>query len=148
MLNISTATDVNEVLPMCEAFHYESGLDEFFSYNEKTMISTVNALIKTGGIFIARHENKPVGMIAGIIYPHYTNADHITGQEMFWYVSPKHRGGNAGRGLLDSLQEWAVRNGAKSFMMISLESIQPEKVGKFYMKNGYSLLEHSYIRRL
>jgi len=147
-MNISTAINANEVLPMCEAFHHESGLDEFFPYNEKTMTATVNKLIKTGGLFIAKHKNKPIGMIAGIIYPHYTNADHITGQEMFWYVDPKHRGGDAGRGLLDSLQEWAAINGAESFMMISLESIHPEKVGQFYMKNGYSLLEHSYIRRL
>jgi GNAT superfamily N-acetyltransferase len=69
---------------------------------------------------------------------------HKTATEIGWYVSPDERGKEAGKQLLEAFEYWAQKVGCKYITMISLD----DRVGKFYEKKGYSLLERAYMKVL
>ena len=108
---------------------------------EGKVISTIQELIETNSLIVMG--DPAVGMVGGIIYPHYFN-DEIIAQELFWWVSPAHRGGGGTR-LLDAFEQWAEDEGADKIMMISLEK---NDVSGIYKKRGYTSLEHTYEKKL
>jgi GNAT superfamily N-acetyltransferase len=81
-----------------------------------------------------------------LLHPHYFNASHITGQELFWWIDPDHRG--RGSELLNALEAWVKDQGAHSFVMITLEALEPERVGLIYRRRGYRPVEHSYLKEM
>ena len=107
---------------------------------EDKVKQTIDNLIETESLLVAGEP--ATGMIGGIIYPHYFN-DEVIAQELFWWVSPLHRG--SGIKLLNAFEEWAEKRGADKVMMISLEK---NDVSRIYTKRGYSALEHTYEKTL
>ena len=62
-----------------------------------------------------------------MVYPLYFNCNHITGQELFWWVEPEARKG-VGAHLLDCLELAAMNAGAQSWAMIALDKVRPGTV--------------------
>lgn len=52
----------------------------------------------------------PVGLIAGVVVPHALNPAILMLHEMFWWVTPEHRGSRAGLVLLDAFVGWGKEN--------------------------------------
>ncbi len=66
--------------------------------------------------------------------------------ETFWYVGEEFRG--KGTLLFQAFEEWARRNGCDACAMIHLSDSYPETLEKFYVRNGYELVEKHYVREL
>jgi GNAT superfamily N-acetyltransferase len=143
----ATPQDIPSIVLLGEKFFNESGFNEFLEYDYKTVIKLAARAVKQPNyaVFLAEDE-EVIGLAAGIVFPFFFNENHITGQDFMWWVEPTTRGQKAGLLLFKAMQKWGNEN-ADSFMMMSLEEMNPEKVGKFYEKQGYKLIEHIYFRR-
>jgi GNAT superfamily N-acetyltransferase len=148
VIRTATEADLPRVLAMCERFFEAAGLPDVAVYDPETMERTLRQLMggEMGALFVAERDGEVVGMTGGMLYPFYFNASHLTGQELFWWVDPEHRG--VGRGLFDALEIWAKAMGAETFSMIALDRLNPERVAEIYRARGYRANEHSFIRRL
>lgn len=88
------------------------------------------------------------GMAAAMVYPQWWNHEHITGQEMFWWVDEDHRGSRSGVSLLKSLEDWAKSRGAKSFSMIHTPNLGPKGLADFYKRRGYKEWDHTFTKEI
>lgn len=120
-----------------EASQYGIGYDE--ESIEETIISLLDHVLVVYG-------DPPVGVAGAVIGPVFYNKHEKQAVELFWWVKPECRG--VGRFLIEKLESESKRKGAKRIAMLCLESLSPEKVGEMYVKNGYVLKEHGYMKEL
>jgi GNAT superfamily N-acetyltransferase len=82
-----------------------------------------------------------VGMI-GVIATFHPYSGQAVMSEMFWYVTPEHRG--QGVRLLRAAELWAKSHDIRQSIMIS----PSEKVSAFYVRCGYAPVETQFIKNL
>jgi len=123
-LDFHKASCYSDVIPAC--------LDTF----EKTVVNLF--MCGRGTVIVAEHDDgELMGMVAGVTQPHWFNAAHLVGQELFWWVDPLARGSGAGFKLMDAIEKWARDMGCKSFCMASTANLAPEKLARVYKRRGY-----------
>lgn len=146
-LREATYLDLDELLRMGRAFHAVTGVADILALDEASLERTFIRLIENEDAVLIVCENNPglCGAVGALLYPHYMNEEHLTGQELFWWVEPEHRHG-VGPLLFDALEHWVRGKEAATFSMISLEALEPERVGAMYRRRGYRLTEHNYMR--
>lgn len=83
------------------------------------------------------------GMLAGARVP-FIFGQHSNATEVGWWVYPEHRKSGLGIELLQAFEYWAQQAGCRFVTMISLDNA----LGKFYEKQGYSLMERTYMKDL
>lgn len=131
---------------MGRAFHAVTGAADLIPLDDATLERTFTQLIEgeAAVLLVVEGETGLVGATGALLHPHYFNAAHLTGQELFWWIDPEHRG--QGAALLNALEQWVSEQGAHSFSMIALEALEPDKVALIYRRRGYRPVEHSYLR--
>lgn len=146
MIRHAVPGDLPELLRMGRAFHAVTGVADVIPLDEATLTQTFLNLMQGGVILVVEGEDGLVGATGALLHPHYFNASHLTGQEMFWWIDPEHRG--CGAELFTALEQWVRDQGAHSFSMIALDALDPERVGLIYRRRGYRATEHSYLRKM
>jgi len=131
--------DIPRLLEMGAKFSQAARLIEHVGYDPESMERTFRFLIETPDHCLLVSDN---GAIGGIRSPHPFNLSHWIAQELFWWCE-----GGGGLKLLDAFEEWAAEK-CSTVRMITLEALNPERVGNLYRRRGYSPLEHGYIKRL
>jgi GNAT superfamily N-acetyltransferase len=148
-IRAATAEDFERVLVPIRRFHEASGYKEIVEFDEASFRKTYDVLLgKSGVCLIAEADGEVVGVAGAMVYPFYWNSAHMTGQELFWWVNPEHRGSTLGKRMFNALEHWAKEKGCKSFMMICLETLKPEEVEKAYLRAGYRKSERVFIKEL
>lgn len=149
-IRAATEADIVGLLPMGKRFFEASGYSELLAFDSDSVAQTLRNLIESeqGSLLIAENESGPIGFLGALIYPFYFNFDHLTGQEVFWWVDKEHRKTGAGLALLELTEAWAKSNGAKSFSMVALQGSMPDRMAKLYQSMGYRPNEYSYIKRV
>lgn len=149
MIREALAEDIPRLVVLGRAFLAETGLaslteidDDSFSRSLAEMVASEN---KT--VLVAENGAGIIGMAGGLVYPLYFNFNHLTAQEMFWFVLPDHRDG-VGAELFKAFEAWAREKGALSITMIALDSNRPKSVARVYKRAGYVPAERSFIRGL
>lgn len=94
-----------------------------------------------GRIFISI-ENGIIHGAIGIILSRDINDDALVAEEAFWFVRPDYR--RAGIRLFYHAEKYAIASKCERMCMVHLHSLSAEKLGAFYEKNGYSVIEHKY----
>jgi GNAT superfamily N-acetyltransferase len=94
-------------------------------------------------VFYAIEDNVPIGFIAGAALPFMLGLDTVA-TEFAWWVHPDFRLNGVGSLLIEAFEAWAKEVGCS---MISLSSMD-EATGEVYIKRGYSLKEHTYLKVL
>lgn len=113
-----------------------------FAHSLNKMISNEDAILLVGEV-----GGEVVAMAGAMVFPAYWNGEVKVAQETFWWVQPNSRG-SVGPRLLAALEDEAKNRGARTFLMVSLEALRPEAVGKMYERRGYAPLEHSFWKAL
>lgn len=68
------------------------------------------------------------------------------GVESFWFVHPSFSG--CGKELFNAYEEYAKELGCTCLAMIHLSDSYPERLERFYVKNGYKLTEKHYTKEV
>lgn len=145
----ASETDLPKIVEMGLAFYNDTQHSAHEPYNSEAVKNVSKWLLEDEkrGIVLVAHtdEGEVIGATAGMLYPLWMAPNHITGQEMFWYVMPEHRKSRAGSLLFAALEDWASRN-ANSFCMIALSHLAEKRIGKMYEAKGYVALEKTYVK--
>lgn len=137
MIREAGLSDIPALLEMGQAFADKAQLVEHIGYCPASMALTFEQMIAAQEHCIFIGDN---GAIGGLSSPHPFNAEHWIAQELFWWSE-----GREGLRLLQTFEKWAEAR-CHSVRMITLEAVEPERMGRLYAKRGYSPLEHGYIK--
>ena len=85
------------------------------------------------------------GLIGGMVHRDIYGSALIA-EEFFWFAEPEARG--AGVRLYRAFEAWARRRGAAHVQMCHLFDVMPEKVARFYLREGFVPIEMRYEKRL
>lgn len=145
MIRNATHADIPEIARLGAIFHAQAGWDEI-PYNAEDCARSLNNLMD-GSAFICMvaDEGQIVGMASGVISPVYFNHGHISGEELFWWVS-QDAPHMTGLRLLDALETEAQRKGCKTWQMKSLARLGGERMVRLYERRGYRSSEQSFIK--
>lgn len=137
MIREARVSDIPALLKMGRAFADKANLAEHVGYDPANMENTFAEMIAGEHycLFIGQS-----GAIGGAKSPHPFNYSHWIAQELFWWSE-----GREGLRLLAAFEEWAGEH-CQSVRMITLEAVNPERMGRLYQKRGYDPLEHGYIK--
>jgi len=141
--------DIQAVALLGARFFEEAEWSDVTSWDHDSVCKTLQHLISDDGgiLLVAEREGVILGMAGGLLHPAYFNHNHLTGQELFWWVEPEHRHG-IGENLLTDMETIAVLKGAQSWAMIALAKVRPDAVGRLYERRGYRASELTYIKAL
>lgn len=137
MIREAGAEDIPRLLAMGERFAGKARLVESVGYDPASMEQTLAAMIAGEHycVFIGQ-----AGAIGGMKAPHPFNYAHWIAQELFWWSE-----GREGLPLLTAFELWASQT-CQSIRMITLEAVEPERMGRLYERRGYRSLEHGYVK--
>lgn len=143
-------SDMPALRQMASDFHAASCYVNSVPADLDSFASTVAHLADSpaGLVLVAEDAQGLAGMAAAMAMRHWFNARHITGQELFWWVEPRARGGGAGLKLMRGLEEWARARGCHSFCMASTSNLAPDKLARLYKRQGYEPQDIYYRKAL
>jgi GNAT superfamily N-acetyltransferase len=133
-----------------ESFHSASQTGQHVALCPASLAATLKglALSESGCLLVGEIDGKVLGVIGGVMFPHWLDAKHIVAQEFFWWCDPEARGTGLGLKLLDAFESFAQANGARTVIMASTSVLAPEKLAKLYQRRGYSPLDVNYSKTL
>ena len=135
--------DTPALVAMGQQFLQTEMYRDVIQQNPAQMAIVVENLIEHegGAILVLERDGILVGMIGIICTVHFLSGELCAG-EVFWWVTPGHRGD--GVRLLKAAESWAVVRGAKKLQMIA----PTERVGQFYERMGFTRIEIAYQKEL
>lgn len=137
MIRPATLADIPNLIAMGKTFTDKAGFADHVGYDEESVAALLEGLIAGAGICLVGDQC----MAAALIYPHPYNQAHLAAQELFWWSE-----GREGMLLFAALEEAVRKRGAHSLTMITIQAIEPEKMGRLYRKRGFSPVEHHYMK--
>lgn len=148
MIRAATKADIPEIAYLGELFHAQAGWGDCFEYRAEDCIASLATFMKLDSfICLVADTGRIVGMAAGVISPVYFNHSHVSGEELFWWVSD-HAPQLTGIRLLDAIEDAARAKGCGSWQMKSIARLNGERMGRLYERRGYRASEHSFIKVL
>lgn len=150
MIRPAELGDLPRLEIMGARFFSAARLDRWFSY-KPLCFSQICVDFMTNDqavILVSEGPQQVVGMAAALAYPCWFDAEHLTAQELFWWVEPDFRGGALGAGLRKGLEDWAREKGCKTMEMGALETLRPEALEALYERMGYDPKERIFCKRL
>lgn len=148
-LKIATIDDLDQVVPMCEAFVKESPYHKN-RYDLEKIKKTAEHLLtqpkETAIVILAQHETDTVGFLVGIITEELFSNSRIAAELVYWVAPDWRKGFSYGRDLLDAYEFWARKIGATYITLGSL-STNP-RIDTLYKRRGYNKTEHSFVKEL
>ena len=98
--------------------------------------------VRSGTIVIATKGTESVGVIGGLLVPHYLNTNTVMLAEIMWYVDPKHRAGRAGYLLLKKFSEIGKEKASGTTLSLLGDSqVNDSTLARF----GFKLTERNYL---
>jgi len=140
----ATMDDALAIINGAKAFAEFTGLP-LFPENEDDFIAAVSRIVTNDNVevLIAEHDNTVIGGI-GIVYGQFLwNPAIIMGEELFWWANPGSPM-KTGKMLFDEAIRRMEDNEAIPFFKSLANS--PESVDKLYLKEGFTLIEKSFMR--
>lgn len=148
MIRPATEADIPAIARLGKQFHAQAQWADVLDYSEADCTASLAQYLPLPQfICLVADEGGLVGMVAGVLAPVYFKADHLSGEELFWWVSDRASQG-VGIRLLVALENEAKARGAKSFQMKSIARLNGDRMAKLYERRGYRASEHTFIKRL
>lgn len=147
MIRSATYKDIPDIARLGAIFHEQAGWEEVPYSVDDCERSLHSLMANPAFICIVAEGAGIVGMAAGVISPVYFNHSHVSGEELFWWVSdtaPQ----MAGIRLLDALENEARNKGCQTWQMKSLARLGGERMVKLYERRNYRASERTFIKEL
>lgn len=125
-------------------FYRASGYATYLEFDEEMARRTLQTMIDSDEALVLVTEG---GVSAAtMVKPFFS--DDLMAQELFWWVDPDKRGAGIGRQMREAMEAWARMRRAKVVAMSCLAFAGVEPAKDKFLKTGYTLSEHGFIRRL
>jgi GNAT superfamily N-acetyltransferase len=135
-------SDLDWILSEGKNFFDASGYGRICTYRPADLTRTlVNAPI----VLV---DDQHRGMAAALVFPAFFDAQTLMAQELFWWVSPEHRGSGVAIDLLKAVEAHAKAMGCKALLMLSIDSLDGKRVAQIYRRHGYRPAERLFMRKL
>lgn len=146
MIRKANLLDVPWLLTQLRQFDKFFGAKKsLFPEDPEVATAIVEALVTTQPFFVASDVNGLMGFIAGALSPHPYNPEILVLSELFWWVSPEHRGGMAGARLLAHFIDYGEQNA--DWIQMTLEACSPVHEHTL-TRLGFQLYERSYLKEV
>lgn len=149
-LKIASVEDREDLERMAKAFHSMSPYRDQ-EYNREKVLTVIDGILsaprEAAVCLVLLDDDKPVGMIAGLIAPCFFNWG-VTATELVWWLEPEYRRGSAGLWLEDGFEGWAKHIGCKYVSMVALEDGMAKLLGRHYTRRGYTKTENTYVKEI
>lgn len=143
LTRLCTKEDALQALALVKEF-YEEAINDFGVYfNQDIAMQTATQFIDT--TFILEDNNKIVGLLSGTIV-HLPLSNEKVYHEAIWFVKKAYRVG--GIKLYKALEKYCKEQGINKIIMVSMSNSKEDKLGKFYHRLGFELLEKHYIKNV
>ena len=111
-------------------------------YDPHTIQELALKSIRDQTTLVVSKDSHIIGVIGGVLVPHYLNRNQLTLAEIMWYVLPEHRSGRAGLMLLKGFADMAKQRAAKATLsLLGSSPISDKTLEKF----GFKLAERNYL---
>jgi len=140
-----TTHDTDAVLIMAEAMHAESPRFRNKNFLPEKTINIVAHLASNGGGFVAELDGELVGMIGGVLVPHFFS-DFKYACDLVVFVKPDHRGSTVAIRLVKTFEKWAFENGAEEVVLGVSTGVSQERTVCVYQHLGYTLASYSLVK--
>lgn len=145
MIRVATLADADEIVLLIQQFYDETFYATLAPFNNDTIKSLTDNLIRKGIVVIAKVDHRIVGVLGLVVAPFIFNQDIKSCNEVVWWVHPDYR--NAKLGIDMIIQADAIRKlrGCTVFQMAHLET-SPAKVSSMLKSLGFIPTEHCYSK--
>ena len=99
-------------------------------------------------VLLAEAKGRVVGSIAGVLAPWFLDPSRAIVSELWWWIDPAYRGGEAGAALLDAFEDWGRSRGASYNCMLALKGYRDDVLARFYGRRGYLEVERHFLKEL
>lgn len=150
-LRLATVEDVPWLVRLGRQFHAASGYAATIPLDEDDLAKSMRRIIRSRDAFLlVQVDDMDVvhGAIAIASARSFFNASVTVGVEQFFWVDSHARRRGVGRSILRRAVELSRGVGISVLTMVSLEALEPGTAGEFYESEGFTLAEHSYVKRL
>lgn len=145
MIRQATETDIPKLIEIGRRFYVVAQAHDI-PFNDQSIGTMLTTLID-GENSVVYVDDGVTGTIGGMVYPYWINTDYLAGNEAFWWVDEGARGG-LGLQLWTTLEKWAKSKGVLPFQMMALESSEPNRIEKVYLRRGYAPRERVFEKAL
>lgn len=143
MIRSANLLDVPWLLEQLRQFdHFFGTKKSLFPEDPKTAAGIIEGLIVNQPFFVYENGSQQ-GFIAGAVARHPYNPDIIVLSELFWWVTPEHRGGSAGARLLKHFMCYGIEADV-DWIILTIENGTPIDPASLE-RAGFKLHERSYL---
>lgn len=149
----TTHDDINDVIGVIKELQ-QDGPYKDFSLNEDQLAQYISFLAidandGKGFIVAAKDDDKFVGFMAACeLQAHYMFSNNKVAQAIVWWVHKDYRSKDIGKNLQEIVDTWAKDRGLKYLIGGHYEDENASALKKMYKKNGYKLMEYSYLKEI
>ena len=105
-IRVGDRDDIPSMIKLGKRLHEESPRFMGMDYSEDKLFDLGKVVAEQGGLFIAEHEGKIVGMLVGLVSEHFFGHD-LMASDLTFYIDKEHRGGTLGVRLMRQFEAWA-----------------------------------------
>jgi len=132
---------------LAKAFIGEALVEYDWGMNEDHLHQTYHLWDKKNWGFLLEHEGEIVGVLAGIVVPHFFDYDNQFFNEFMWYVKPDYRKSGGGIKLFRALEDRCREHNINRIVMGHTKYMASD-FEKLYTKLGFTYLQTNYEKVL
>lgn len=142
--------DLPAYLEMAAAFHKDCPVRDLMPFDPEGTAEFLTNLIGNENFraVIAEVDGKPVGITGAALYPMFFSPENFVVQELWWWLSPDHRGSGVAQRMYKDIENWAMDSGAVAVFMIALHNDNVERMAKLYSRSGFRPMERTFMKGL
>ena len=142
MIRPANDSDLAWILAEGKRFFDASGYGAVCTYRPEDVAKT---LLRCQIVLV---DDQHRAMAAAGLFPAFMDSQTLMAQELFWWVSPEHRGTGVAIELLEAMENAAKQLGARAMLMLCIDRLDGNKVAGIYKRRGYRAAERLFMRKL
>ncbi|MAK37096.1 MAG: GNAT family N-acetyltransferase [Flavobacteriaceae bacterium] len=144
-IRVGDRDDIPSMIKLGKQLHEESPRFMGMDYSEDKLFDLGKVVAEQGGLFIAEHEGKIVGMLVGLVSEHFFGHD-LMASDLTFYIDKEHRGGTLGVRLMRQFEAWAKCMGARVISLGISTEIDAKRTGELYLRMGYRVTGEMFVK--
>ena len=147
MIRPAIEADIPDILRMGRMFWAQTAYASI-PFCLDSMTVSVRQMMAAHLLLMAEMDGVVAGSIGALASPLYANRAIQVAAELWFWVEPGYRKSGVGRDLMQAMEDAARAQGVHLMTMISLEAVEPEIARQMYLRSGYEMTEHSFLKVL